>query len=360
MFLPFAVVAALAVLWTGGWFYLSTRAGSEIDNWRAGEAARGRVYDCGARSIGGFPFRIEVSCAQASAKMAAFAPALAFAIADAHVTWQVYQPDLLIAELTSPFSLGEVGKPPGFLAHWQVAQASIRVAAAGLERVSMVLEAPSVSQAAGGVAPEIFRASHIELHGRPSAASSPDRPSIDIAVEALAAAAPALHPLVATPFDADGTGVLHGVPDLSPRPLPMLLRDWQARGGSLEISRLRVQQGDVIAVGAGTVALTPSGSLDGQLQITVVGLDKVLALLGIDRMVSQGDMGSVLGALNRLLPGLGDVARQNAPASIVAGLGALGQGTTLEGKPAVTMPLRFDDGAILFGPLMIGRAPRLF
>ena len=39
---------------------------------------------------------------------------------------------------------------------------------------------------------------------------------------------------------------------------------------------------------------------------------------------------------------------------------ALGQQTTLEGKPALTVPLRFEDGAILLGPVMIGRMAALF
>jgi hypothetical protein len=44
----------------------------------------------------------------------------------------------------------------------------------------------------------------------------------------------------------------------------------------------------------------------------------------------------------------------------VAGLGAVGQNTTLEGKPAVSVPLRFDDGEVLLGPFRLGRAPPLF
>ena len=43
---------------------------------------------------------------------------------------------------------------------------------------------------------------------------------------------------------------------------------------------------------------------------------------------------------------IGGTALVVATEVIVAGLGAIGQGTTLEGKPAVTVPLRFDDGAV--------------
>jgi hypothetical protein len=358
LFLPFVLVVTLALLWTAGWFYLAALADGRIEDWRAREAGHGIISRCAPQTIRGFPFRMEVRCREASVELPAMSAA--FATADLLVAWQVYQPTLAIAELTAPLSLGEVGKPPQFLADWQLGQASIRFVPAGVERASVVFEAPSVTEAVGAAAPEVFRARHVELHGRPNAGSEPDHPAIDLAIEALAVAAPALHPLLAQPIDAEGSGVLHELPDPTPRPMPVMLRQWQARAGRLEISKMRVQQGDVIAVGAGVLTLTPTGGLNGELQITVVGLEKALQQLGLDRMVSQGELGSAIGALNRFMPGLGDIARQNAPAGIVAGLGALGQRTTLEGKPAVTVPLRFDDGAILLGPLMIGRAPRLF
>jgi hypothetical protein len=38
----------------------------------------------------------------------------------------------------------------------------------------------------------------------------------------------------------------------------------------------------------------------------------------------------------------------------------LGEQTTLEGRQAVTLPLRFNDGAMTLGPIPIGNAPALF
>ncbi len=359
VFLPFGLLVVLAVLWSGGWFYLAAKAQSAIDAWRAREAKADRVYGCGMQSIGGFPFRMEVHCSNPSAELADMAPPLALKAADALFAWQVYQPTLLIAEFAGPLTLGEPGKPPGLLANWQLAQASLRASPAGLERVSMVFEGPAVNRIGGGDA-DVLKAGRIELHGRTIAGAPADNPAIDLALRLAAASAPALHPLVAEPFDADATGVLRGIADITPKPWPVLFKEWQVRGGSLEIGKMRVQQGEVIAVGAGTLALTPRGGLDGQMQVTVVGLEKVLQVLGINRIVSDGDLGSAIGALNRIMPGLGDIARQNAGAGIVAGLGALGQKTTLEGRPAVSVPLRFDDGAVLLGPLLIGRAPPLF
>jgi hypothetical protein len=360
VFLPFALVVILAALWTCGWFYIAARAPDAIAEWRAREARAGRVYGCGKQSITGFPFRIEVRCSDPSAELSDMAPPLALKAADALFAWQVYQPALVIGEFAGPLALGEPGKPASFLAHWRLSQASARASLNGLERVSIVCEGPRVDHMDGGGKPDVFKADHVEFHGRRGAGSPADNPAVDLVLRLVAASAPALHPILEQPLDADVTGVLHGVADVAPKPWPVLFKEWQARGGSLDISKARIQQGDVIAVGEGSLSLTPRGGLNGQMQVTIVELAKVLQGLGINQMVSQGDIGSAIDALDRMLPGLGAIARQNAGPGIVAGLGAVGQNTTLEGKPAVTVPLRFDDGEIRLGPFSLGRAPPLF
>jgi hypothetical protein len=360
IFLPFALVAILAALWTGGWFYIAARAPDAIAAWRAREAREGRVYDCSTQSIAGFPFRIEVRCSDPSVQLSGLAPPVALKAADAFFAWQVYEPALVIGEFSGPLALGEPGKPASLLAHWRLAQASLRASLAGLERVSIVCEGASLDRTDGGGNPGVLKADHLELHGRRVAGAPADNPAIDLVLRLVAASAPALHPILAEPLDADVTGVLHGVADMAPKPWPVLFREWQARGGSLDISKARVQQGDVIAVGEGSLSLTPRGGLNGQMQVTIVELAKVLQELGINRIVSQGDIGSAIDALDKMLPGLGAIARQNAGPGIVAGLGAVGQNTTLEGKPAVTVPLRFNDGEVLLGPFRLGRAPPLF
>lgn len=359
IFLPFGLVVVLAALWSGAWFYVAARAQDAIADWRAREARAGRVYACGTQSIAGFPFRIEVGCTGPSAELPVMAPPLALKADDALFAWQIYQPGLVIAEFDGPLTLGETGKPASLLARWRLAQASVRASLAGVERVSVVAEAPSLARSEAANNIEVFAAQHLELHGR-RAAGAADNPAVDLALRLTGAAAPTLHPLLRQPLDADVAGVLRGAVDVAAKPWPVLLKEWQARGGSLEISKARLQQGEVIAVGSGTLGLTPRGGLDGQMQVTVVELATVLRALDIDRIVSQGDIGSAIDALDRMLPGLGAIARQNATPGIVAGLGAIGQNTTLEGKPAVSVPLRFDDGEVMLGPFRVGRIPPLF
>jgi hypothetical protein len=137
----------------------------------------------------------------------------------------------------------------------------------------------------------------------------------------------------------------------------MRFKEWQARNGQIEITKARIQQDDVIATGAGTLKLTPRGGLDGNLQVTVVGIEKLLKMFNIERLMSEGQIGATISALDRLIPGLGGIARQNAAPGLVA---ALGQRTELEGKQAVTFPVRFADGAIFLGPFQVGQVAPLF
>ena len=94
--------------------------------------------------------------------------------------------------------------------------------------------------------------------------------------------------------------------------------------------------------------------------MTIVGIEQILKALDIERLVSEGNIGQKLNALDRLMPGLGQFARKNAAPGIIAGLGAIGQNTTLEGRPAVSVPLRFADSNVSLGPIPVGRVPPLF
>ncbi len=71
-------------------------------------------------------------------------------------------------------------------------------------------------------------------------------------------------------------------------------------------------------------------------------------------------MDKLAGALDRFAPGLGKMARQQVGANISTGINMIGEQTTLEGKRAVTLPLRFEDGVAMLGPIRIGEVPALF
>src|SRR5262249_12289366 len=149
----------------------------------------------------------------------------------------------------------------------------------------------------------VFRAQRLELHGREAAGSTADNPIVETALRLEAALADQLHPLAAQPTHTHIAATLRGQNQMSPKPEPMRIKEWQARDGQIEITKARLAQEDVIAVGGGILKLTPRGGLDGDLQVTVVGIEKVLKMFDIERIMSEGQIGATFNALDRLIPG---------------------------------------------------------
>jgi hypothetical protein len=357
---PFALVVALAIVWTGLWFYAAAAAESAIVDWRAREARLGRIHSCGTQRIGGFPFRIEVRCTDPGVELRRDVQPIAVKAVELLVAVQIYQPRLLISEFAGPMTIAAPGREPDYVVNWTLGRSSVRGTSRAPERVSVVLENPVARRFGASGGPPLFQARRVELHGRVADGAPADNPVIEFVLRATAAAAPDLHAAAATPLDAEIAGTLRGLTDLSPKPWPVRFREMQARGGRIEVVQARLQQGDVIAVSTGSLGLTERGGLQGQLQTTIVGLEALLNALGIDQIMSQGKVAASLDSLDRLVPGLGAFARQRAAPGIVAGLGAIGKRTELEGKPAVALPLRFADGRVMLGPFPVGQIPPLF
>lgn len=355
------LVAALFGGWSWFWNYASGKAQATLDGWRAREAKGGHVYACGSETFGGYPFRFEVNCEQASASFAGNQPPLELKANGMLVAVQVYDPTLLISEFHGPLTIADPGQAPNIVVNWKLFQASVRGTPAAPERVSVVLDRPAVDRMNGASQQNLLRATHVEIHGRIAEGSVTSNPVLEMVLRLTKASAPALHPAAVEPVDADITAVLRGLKDFAPKPWPARFRELQAAGGGIDISQARVQQGETIAVGSGRLSLNANGRLEGQLRVTVAGVEAFLNSIGAQQTVQASPkMDKIAGALDRLAPGLGDVARQQAGNTISLGINLMGEQATLEGKRAVTLPLRFSDGAVFLGPVPIGNTPALF
>ena len=355
------IVLALIAGWSGFWKFAAGKAETTIEGWRAREAKAGRIYSCSSQNVGGFPFRIEVVCDQASAVFRSSQPPLELKTTGLVVVAQVYQPGLLVSEFRGPLTVGEPGKPADLVADWKLAQSSLRGTPSAPERGSLVFDRPAVDRINGDTRQNMLRARHMEIHGRMAEGSAADKPVIEVALQLDQASAPTLHPAAAQPIDANVTALLRGLNDFFPKPWSVRFREMQAAGGRIDITKARVQQGEILAIGGGALSLNGNGRLEGELRITMAGVDQFLAAIGAQQKVQTSpNMEKIVGVLDRLAPGLGDVARQQAGANISLGINLLGEQTTLEGMRAVTLPLRFNDGAVFLGPIPIGNTPALF
>jgi hypothetical protein len=292
------------------------------------------------------------------------------------VVAQVYDPKLLIAEFTAPATIVTPGNTSSMIAKWSAARSSIVGLPGVPQRVALVFDDPAIDRVNSSTQKPLARAKHIELHGRLLEGSPSDHPVIETALSISGGSIQEVHPLLAQPFDADIRATLSGLKDFSPKPWPQRLREIQAAGGNVEIVQSRIQQGDLVAVAAGKLSLDPQGQLDGELQMTVAGLDKVIPALGLEKMLDDGvpqatldrmapgvkaqDVSNLFGALDRAIPGLGKAVKQNVNVGVAAGINALGKEAELEGKKARAFPLRFVAGAVFLGPVKVGQIPPVF
>ncbi len=260
--------------------------------------------------------------------------------------------------------------------NWSSARSSV----AGLpdipQRASIVFDNPAIDRINGPVLTPLARAGHVELHGRLAEGSVQDNPVIETVLGIAGGSMQEVHPLLAVAVRCRHANQVDRAEGFFAEAVARTVQRIQAAGGHVEIVRSRIQQGDLISVAAGTLSVNAQGRIDGELQMTVAGIEKVIPALGIDKMLEEGvpqatldrvapgvktqDLNNLFGALDRAIPGLGNIVKQNANAGVAAGINSLGTEAELEGKKARAFPLRFVDGAVFLGPLRVAKLPPLF
>ena len=370
---PWLIVAAAAtavvipLVWIWLWHYAASIANGSLAGWVEREAAAGRVYACASQTIDGFPFGIAAHCVSPVAEIKRSQPPFTVQAQNVTFSAEIYHPTLLTGDVSGPLTVTQSGKSPAFLANWSRARVRVEGRPPYPESVDFILERPRVER--GGENGEIlFKAEHADLRSRVVSGTPSDNPVIETVLHLTAATAPTLHPLAAEPIEAQLDAVLRGFKDLAPKRWADRFREMQAAGGSLEVKSLRFARSDAIVIGEGAVTVNAHGKLDGTIRVAIVGVERIIPLLGIDRIVGRSidrlagsdGAGQGLSALDRLVPGLGNALRDTANASLVDNLKKMGQPTEVDKKPAIVLPLRFADGAVYLGMVPLGDVPPLF
>src|ERR1700737_878468 len=154
-----------AIAWSAFWFYAASEVEVKADAWRAQEAKAGRVYDCGKRSVAGYPFRLEIRCDDVSVSLisqtAATRAPSNVRIGEILVEAQIYDPKLVIAEFKAPATISDRGGQPPLIVNWSKGRSSVIGLPAVPQRASLVFDDPSIIYGAGQA--PLARANHIEL-----------------------------------------------------------------------------------------------------------------------------------------------------------------------------------------------------
>jgi hypothetical protein len=355
---PVAAIILLAALWSGLWYVSASVADRALARWVEREAAAGRSYSCGSETIGGFPIDVRARCTDVTAEIKNSRPPYSVSAKALDFVAEVYRPTRLVGEVTGPLTIATAAQPPSLTADWARARLVVSGVPPYPDTLSFELSAPRLDRAGGE---SLFNAKQADFNGRIAEGSPRDHPVLDLTLH-LAGASARFHPLLEQPIDGDINAIVRGLTDLSPKPWADRMREMQAAGGGIEIKSFRFTQANAIVVGAGTLGLSPEGKLNGAVRVAIVGIEQIVPLLGIDRMIGQGidQLSGGSRTLDRLVPGLSETIRETANASVIENLKKMGEPTAIDNRPAILLPLRFVNGTIYLGMVRVGEAPALF
>lgn len=328
LYVPFAIFLLICLAWTGFWFYARFRAEQALDAWLALEQTAGRQWTCPDREIGGYPFRMEITCSKPTfsgtlrepgGETAAVTGSLGGFSAEA----LVYDPGHLIASLKAPLRVRDAAGR-GADIDWQQLQASVEGRPGALGLFSLVATAPKVVIA--GAAEPVASAGTLEVHLRHR--TDDEAGAYDFALSADKAQVPLLDALGGSGEPASLTlqGRASKLGGLDARNMPAALEAWRKAGGDVQIAVLKLQKGSMSIDGVGDLRLDEAHYPQGQIETRVTGADQLLAQFGLGGRGMQ--IGGILGSL------LGGKASHAGAAP----------------GPGLKLSLRFSDGRVNFGP----------
>jgi hypothetical protein len=253
---------------------------------------------------------------------------------------QIYNPGHVIVEVESPLVVEAAGGDRIEL-DWQLGRASILgKPGAGLDRFSAELTEPRLTLTTSRTGAITVNAGLADFHIR----RTPNRPAedgaYDVASRITRATIPPLDSLIGStsPTAADIVATITKAEPLAGRGLPTELERWRVAGGRMQVTSAMLSHGARRLDASGNVGLDDAHRPQGRLDVTVSGLDDLLARFGL-----SGRSSAIGGLIAGVLGGRpGGAQAADAPA---------------EGAPpgpkGVVLPLRMDGGRVFLGPLPV-------
>jgi hypothetical protein len=225
--IPILAGILVIALWSAFWYHMAVKAERTVSAWREREAGLGRVYTCASQSISGYPFRIEVRCAEPRAELRNVEPNLALSAKDVLVAARITDSTHLISEFQGPLAMGELGHAPTMVASWTKAETTVQGSPYAPEQISTLLQTPSLDRMTPAGKETVIRADHLNLKGRIIGGTARERPIIEVDLRVAHAQVPNWHPLAAQSSDVEVRAVLRGLPDFTPKSWPVRFKELQ-------------------------------------------------------------------------------------------------------------------------------------
>jgi hypothetical protein len=334
LYLPFVLLLVIAIGWTGLWLYGRHRVGVELDNFFARQASVGRVWSCPDRSIGGYPFRIDLACVKPSFAMARGGRGDVMGRIERLTVTAQTAGALNLAHVVSTFEGPLILTEQGFgrtTMTWKQALGSYRGHHRRLERASIdikdldILVEPASGDRTG------LKAASLEAHIREGVIAA-EPGAYDVAIRLNGAVIPPLNAALRSsdPLTLLLDGKLLNLGQIDRRDWRTTIENWRLAKGVFRVEQFNLAKGTPRLEAKGDLALDGERRLEGRLDASFVNAGPLLQQFGVN--LGGGAAGAVLGGL------LGGVRSQ-------------------PGEPTrdrtLRLPLTLGDGRVAIGPFRV-------
>ncbi|MCW2274078.1 DUF2125 domain-containing protein [Rhodoblastus acidophilus] len=328
--LGFAAIVALGVCF--GWLYGAKRLGDYLHQPAFNGASLADF--CGASEIGGFPFRLKLTCKSLQAPFSGDADALVFVDDEVKGVANLWSPDHITLSFSSPAVLRNAKGGVAKLRHDGATLEFVWDDARGLTEATVNGHAldwrPEVFQAGPA-----FNVQALRFSAHPSSRDGVDSLRVEASVDGVTA------PLLQNLLGNSAPSAIAVSGDLYPLLPPnddwrQTLEDWRQAQGTARIDKGEWRWGALSAQFDGALGLDDARRLAGTLNIKARGAGALAARFGLP--LAPDAAGALLGAL----------------------LGGRPAPSTEAKDDSIPLTLRLAQGGVFVGPLRVGALAPLY
>ncbi len=275
---PYVALLVLALGWSVYWYVASRATQEALDSWFAQERSLGRVWSCGERSVGGYPFRIELRCSNPSFEGRLGAAQGKAQIGDLLAASHLYNPKLIVGEFKSPLNFRAQDQGVDIGIEWRKLLISHRRGSeAGQTSIEMD---EGVLRAKDPMVRIDLRSEKFEFHLRPTPQADA---SLDFALRFVKLQSAPLDQLMgeASPIDAVVALTFSQSRAFNGATLAQSFENWRVAQGKLQINELKLAKGNAKLEVKGPLSLDEQRRIRGKLDIEASGLGRLLAAQGV-------------------------------------------------------------------------------
>jgi hypothetical protein len=316
-----AVAMAVAIGWSVFWCVKSRAVAAALTAWTAHEAQLGRAWSCPNQKTGGFPFSVEISCANLHFQGEILGKTMTGTLRGFRATSPFLQTGSVLAQLEPPFAAKTSDDTVDIMVQWGELFLDLEGQPGALDRVTLAGNKIRLQRKIGGI--DLVEGTFGDVIGDFVLMQDRHDHAYDLMVSFKQGSIPALNSLMDTrlPIDMQVRGTISQVDLRGAETLQDFLENWRSANGHVDITAGSLTSGQIIFDAKGGFDLDGQHRVKGKLDASFAGLNKAFRQLGVDpALITAGQV------LSGLLDGgqRGGRGRMNLPLTISEGFLSIG------------------------------------